>query len=146
MQLCICTCVICDGSVALEIHWVIVCTSIRLVSFSPCCTLLIAKIIFTHRWKEESIKLKFKLRSNITNVANTLSDIWMWLNPRVNLAVTGDFSAISAWVTETRSEEQSALAFAPLFAVIVLHGKATCAPQSHDSEVDHLSTEKVATV
>lgn len=55
------------------------------------------------------IKLKL-VRPNIINVANTLSDSWMWLNLWVNQAVTGDFSANSAWVTETRRDEQSALA------------------------------------
>lgn len=70
----------------------------------------------------------------------------MWLNPRVNRAVTGDFSAFSAWVTEARREELSALASVPLCAVIVLLSKVTIAPQSHDSEVQHLSTEKVVTV
>lgn len=72
----------------------------------------------------------------------------MWLKLRVNWAVTGDSSVISAWLTETHRQEQSAPASVPLCAVIALLSKAANARQSHDSEVDHLSlsTKKIVTV
>lgn len=148
MQLCICTRVVCYGLVALEIHWMIVCRFIWWI-YSP---LLLSLYIvndqnqlFKHKLKQLQMKLRL-IQPNIINIANTLNDSWMWLNLRVNRAVTGDSSVISAWVTETHRQEQSALASVPLCAVIALLSKATNAPQSHDSEVDHLSIKKVVTV
>lgn len=141
MQLCVCTHVVCDALVAVEIHWVIVCRFISLVSLSLALTFIANGQINIHTHRSN-----LPIQPNIMNVANTESDSWMWLNPRLNRPVTGDFSAVSAWVTERRREELSALASAPLSAVIVLLSKVTNAPQSHDSEVHHLSTEKVVSV